>query len=126
MVEVQQIHNREEYAPYREKLIVEGEGFLLVYAITSRQSFTQISDFHDEMMRILGSKSDTESTTKSPIFLGGNKCDCEDEREVLTEEGHALARELDCGFVEVSAKSGVNVQLVFGDVVRELRKGSVT
>ncbi|KAK3364787.1 P-loop containing nucleoside triphosphate hydrolase protein [Lasiosphaeria ovina] len=53
---------------------------------------------------------DQITNTRAPIMLVGNKTDRVTEREVSTEEGHALARELDCEFVEASAKNGENVE----------------
>ena len=44
------------------------------------------------------------------------------EREVSTQEGHALAKELGCEFVEASAKNCINVEKAFYDVVRQLRR----
>lgn len=55
-------------------------------------------------------------------MLVGNKCDRVTEREVSTQEGSALARELGCDFVEASAKNCVNVEKAFYDVVRQLRR----
>lgn len=55
-------------------------------------------------------------------MLVGNKSDRVTEREVSTQEGHALARELGCEFVEASAKNCVNVEKAFYDVVRLLRR----
>ena len=44
------------------------------------------------------------------------------EREVSTQEGNALAKELGCDFVEASAKNNIDVDKAFYDVVRRLRK----
>jgi GTPase KRas protein len=55
-------------------------------------------------------------------MLVGNKSDRIAEREVSTQEGHALARELGCEFVEASAKNYINVDKAFYDVVRILRR----
>jgi GTPase KRas len=55
-------------------------------------------------------------------MLVGNKSDRVTEREVSTQEGHALARELGCEFVEASAKNCINVEKAFYDVVRILRQ----
>ena len=54
-------------------------------------------------------------------MLVGNKCDRVTEREVSTQEGSALAKQLNCDFVEASAKNCVNVEKAFYDVVRRLR-----
>jgi GTPase KRas protein len=55
-------------------------------------------------------------------MLVGNKSDRVTEREVSTQEGHALARELGCEFVEASAKNCINVEKAFYEVVRLLRR----
>jgi len=55
-------------------------------------------------------------------MLVGNKSDRVTEREVSTQEGQALARELGCEFVEASAKNCINVEKAFYDVVRQLRR----
>ena len=57
-----------------------------------------------------------------PIMLVGNKSDRVTEREVSTQEGHALARELGGEVVEASAKNCINVEKAFYDVVRQLRR----
>ena len=52
-----------------------GEGFLLVYSITSRNSFEEISTFHQQILRV----KDKDSF---PVILIANKCDLEFERQV--------------------------------------------
>ncbi|RMY31990.1 hypothetical protein D0866_06917 [Hortaea werneckii] len=58
----------------------------------------------------------------APVMLVGNKCDRVTEREVSTQEGSALAKQMNCDFVEASAKNCVNVEKAFFDVVRQLRR----
>ena len=52
-----------------------GEGFLLVYSITSRSSFEEISTFHQQILRV----KDKDSF---PVIVVANKCDLEYERQV--------------------------------------------
>ena len=52
-----------------------GEGFLLVYSITSRDSFEEISTFHQQILQV----KDKDSF---PAILIANKCDLEYERQV--------------------------------------------
>jgi GTPase KRas protein len=56
-----------------------GEGFLLVYSITSRQSFEEIMTFQQQILRV-------KDKDYFPIIVVGNKCDLERER-VVTEQG---------------------------------------
>ena len=59
---------------------------------------------------------------KSLVYLVGNKVDSEQEREVMVDESIGVAKQLDCGFAEASAKNGTNVEHVFGEIVRSSRK----
>lgn len=60
---------------------------------------------------------------QKPIFmLVGNKCDKTYEREVSREEGIALARTFGCEFMETSARTAYNVELLFTNLVRALRQ----
>lgn len=61
---------------------------------------------------------------KKLIQIPGNKCDSGSEREVRREEGERLAREYRVAFMETSAKTGVNVDLAFTAIARELRARS--
>uniref|UniRef100_A0A8C5VIJ9 RAP1A, member of RAS onco family n=1 Tax=Microcebus murinus TaxID=30608 RepID=A0A8C5VIJ9_MICMU len=68
---------------------------------------------------------DTAGTV--PMILVGNKCDLEDERVVGKEQGQNLARQwCNCAFLESSAKSKINVNEIFYDLVRQInRKNTV-
>lgn len=45
------------------------------------------------------------------------------KRKVATKQGKALARKFNCPFLEVSALTGENVDMVFSSLVDELRYG---
>lgn len=133
MLEVLDTAGQEEYTALRDQWIRDGEGFVLVYSIASRSSFTRIQRFHNQIQRVKESSASSPSYPGSPlsasspnapvpIMLVGNKCDRVTEREVSTQEGNALARDLGCEFVEASAKNCVNVEKAFYDVVRLLRR----
>lgn len=52
----------------------------------------------------------------------GNKCDWEEKRAVSTEQGQALADELGIPFLEVSAKSNINVDKAFYSLAADIKK----
>lgn len=56
-----------------------------------------------------------------PLMLVGNKCDRVTEREVTREEGLMMAKRLACDFIETSAKTCVNVERSFYQVVKIIR-----
>jgi GTPase KRas protein len=127
MLEVLDTAGQEDYISLRDQWIRDGEGFVLVYSISSRASFQQLRSFYNQIRRVKessGSPGYANSPTfgPSPVMLVGNKCDRVTEREVSTQEGSSLARELGCDFVEASAKNCVNVEKAFYDVVRNLRR----
>ena len=62
----------------REQYMRTGEGFLLVYAINSKQSFEEISLFQQQILRV-------KDKDYFPMVVVGNKCDLESEREVTRE-----------------------------------------
>ncbi|KAG1783690.1 small GTPase superfamily [Suillus placidus] len=113
-VEVIDTAGQEEYATLRDQWVREGQGFILVYSIASRSTFERLDVFRQSMLKVKRQK---------PIFmLVGNKCDKTYEREVSREEGIALARTFGCEFMETSARTAYNVELLFTNLVRALRQ----
>ena len=55
-------------------------------------------------------------------ILIGNKCDWEEKRAVSTEQGQQLADELGIPFMEVSAKSNINVENAFYTLAADIKK----
>ncbi|KAK1881882.1 Ras-related protein Rab-26 [Dissostichus eleginoides] len=55
------------------------------------------------------------------IMLLGNKVDSSHDRMVKREEGEKLAKEFGVPFMETSARSGLNVELAFTAVGKELK-----
>ena len=62
----------------REQYMRTGEGFLLVYSITSRQSFEEITTFQQQILRV-------KDKDYFPMVVVGNKCDLESERDVTRQ-----------------------------------------
>ena len=139
MLEVLDTAGQEEYTALRDQWIRDGEGFVLVYSITSRSSFTRIRKFYSQIQRVKESSSAGSPTSaaylsspisptmtanpgQAPVMLVGNKSDRNTEREVSTQEGNALAKDMGCDFVEASAKNCINVEQAFYEVVRSLRR----
>lgn len=61
----------------------------------------------------------TEGVNK---ILIGNKCDWEEKRVVSTQQGQQLAQELGIPFMEVSAKSNINVEKAFFSLATDIKK----
>lgn len=74
----------------REQYMRTGEGFLLVYSITSRQSFEEIMTFQQQILRV-------KDKDYFPIIVVGNKCDLEGERQVSRQGEKAAVLKLFSG-----------------------------
>lgn len=115
LLDVLDTAGQEEYSAMREQYMRTGEGFLLVYSITSRESFEEIRTFQQQILRV-------KDKDIFPMVVVGNKVDLASERKVPQEEGEALAREFRCKFLETSAKTNTNVEQAFYEVVRAIRR----
>ncbi|KAF1921010.1 ATP synthase regulation protein NCA2-domain-containing protein [Ampelomyces quisqualis] len=89
-------------------------GILLVYDVTDERSFNNIRTWFSNV-----EQHATEGVNK---ILIGNKCDWEEKRAVSTEQGQALADELGIPFLEVSAKSNINVDKAFYSLAGDIKK----
>lgn len=89
-------------------------GILLVYDVTDERSFNNIRTWFANV-----EQHATEGVNK---ILIGNKCDWEEKRAVSTEQGQALADELGIPFLEVSAKSNINIDKAFYSLAADIKK----
>jgi len=105
----------EQFTAMRDLYMKNGQGFVLVYSITSPATFQDLSDLRNQIIRV----KDTEDV---PIVIVGNKCDLVDQRAVPRERGEDLARNFKCTFVEASAKTRINTEQIFLDLVRQINR----
>ena len=90
-----------------------GQGFLMVYSITSRSSFDEITSFREQILRV-------KDADKAPMVLVANKSDLENERQVTTGEGQDLAKSFSIPFMETSAKARINVDEAFMALTKQV------
>ncbi|XP_059804905.1 ras-related protein Rab-37-like isoform X1 [Hypanus sabinus] len=94
----------------------DAQALLLLYDITSKSSFDNIRAWLTEVHEY--------AQQDVVIMLLGNKADITSERAIKREEGERLAREYGVPFIETSAKTGINVELAFLAVAKELKHRS--
>uniref|UniRef100_A0A2K5HE82 RAB37, member RAS oncogene family n=1 Tax=Colobus angolensis palliatus TaxID=336983 RepID=A0A2K5HE82_COLAP len=91
----------------------DAQALLLLYDITNKSSFDSIrawlTEIHEYAQRDV------------VIMLLGNKADMSSERVIRSEDGETLAREYGVPFLETSAKTGMNVELAFLAIAKELK-----
>ena len=118
VLEILDTAGTEQFASMRDLYIKNGQGFVIVYSITSLQTFQDIRTMKESIMRVKG-------TDKVPMILVGNKCDLEHQREVSLSDSAQLADQWHCPCVEASAKNTKNVNEVFIEIVREMNYNPV-
>jgi len=117
VVEVLDTAGQEEFKTMREQWIRQGEGFFIVYSITSRNSFSEVIGIRKDIER---TREDQIQT--SPCLLFANKVDLSDTREVSTEEGLDTAKSFSCPFFEGSAKTNINLEQAYFSLIRSIKK----
>ena len=95
-----------------------GHAAILVYDVTSRESFENIKYWLKEV------RDHADANVK--IFLFGNKIDLKDTRKVTIEEGQAFAAEHGLHFIEVSALTNENdcIAKALGMISKEIHRNA--
>ena len=118
VLEILDTAGTEQFASMRDLYIKNGQGFVIVYSITSLQTFQDIKTMRDQIQRVKG-------LDRIPMILVGNKADLGSQREVPVSEGASLAQHWGCPYLETSAKSTQNVNELFIEIVREMNSSPV-
>lgn len=116
---------QERFKSLPKNLYRNADGILLVYDVTSRKSFENISKW---IKTITENINIDKASKKYPIiYVLGNKIDLRG-REVTREEGEKYVKEKEMKFMEISAKMNVNINEVVMDMVWEIytKKGIET
>ncbi|XP_022767261.1 ras-related protein RABC2a isoform X1 [Durio zibethinus] len=90
------------------------QGIILVYDVTRRETFTNLSDIWAKEVELYSTNQDCLK------MLVGNKVDRDSERAVSRDEGIALAKKLGCMFLECSAKTRENVEQCFEELALKI------
>ncbi|KAK6458878.1 GTP-binding protein [Scheffersomyces xylosifermentans] len=80
-------------------------GIVLIYDVTDSRSFENVENWFQTVTQ--------HANEDAQIFLVGNKCDDEANRQVSKEQGEELASKLNVPFLESSAKTNINVDSIF-------------
>lgn len=104
---------QEKYQAIFKAHYQKADGMILMYSVIERFSFDKIQDWINSIK-----ESSREGIT---IFLISNKNDYpEKQKEVTSEEGKALAKQLSLPFYEITSKDYSQVAQVMHDIVKEV------
>ncbi|KAM5450821.1 Ras-related protein rsr1 [Microsporum canis] len=99
---------------FRELYMKQGEGFLLVFSITSMSSLNELQELREQIIRI-------KDDEKVPIVIVGNKSDLEEDRAVSRSRAFALSQQWgNAPYYETSARRRANVDEAFIDLCRQI------
>ncbi|NXC00952.1 REBL1 GTPase, partial [Orthonyx spaldingii] len=105
---------QDEYTILPHSFIIGIHGYVLVYSVTSLQSFQVVKTLHNKLYESRGK-------TRMPVVLVGNKADLAlRSREVRTEEGKKLAESWGAIFLESSAKESQVTVGIFMKLLEEI------
>ena len=96
----------------RELYIKSGQGFLLVFSITSLFSLNELHKLRDRIVRI-------KDDERVPLVIVGNKSDLEKDRTVSRSHVSAISWG-DAAYYETSARTKVNVDEAFVNLCRQI------
>ncbi|KAJ7423201.1 GTP-binding protein Rit2 [Pitangus sulphuratus] len=76
-----------EFTAMRDQYMRGGEGFIICYSITDRQSFQEAAEFKELIYRV-------RHTYDIPVVLVGNKIDLEEFRQVVFRSENSMSCDL--------------------------------
>jgi len=116
MLEILDTAGTEQFTAMRDLYMKNGQGFVLAYSIIAQSTFNDLPDLREQILRV-------KDMDDVPMVLVGNKCDLADQRVIATEQGEAMAKKFNnCAFLESSAKTKVNVEQIFFDLIRQVNR----
>ena len=104
---------QEEFYALRDQYMRSGDGYIIVFSITSVTSFLEVTAIKEQLNMVL----DVDNNTLIPIILVGNKCDLEEYRQVQLSDAQRLADEWKVKYFETSAKNKTNINKIFEELV---------
>ena len=104
----------DQFTAMRELYMKQGDGFLLVFSIANMNSFYELSELREQIIRI---KDDNDI----PMVVVGNKCDMEEDRVVPRARAFSLAQQWGSKpYYETSARRRINVDEAFTNLCRQI------
>ena len=100
-----------------KSFIKKADAFILVYDITTKNSFNNLSNYYKFSINDI-----EEKLNKKIIYLVGNKYDLKINRVVSEIQGQETANKYNAKFMEVSAKKSSTIKKLFDCIIQDIIK----
>jgi len=116
ILEILDTAGTEQFTAMRELYMKSGQGFLLVFSITSLSSLNELYELREQIIRI-------KDDVSVPLVIVGNKSDLEDDRAVSRARAFAVSEGWGhAPYYETSARRRANVDEAFVDLCRQIMR----
>jgi GTPase KRas protein len=105
MMEILDVAGQAEYRALLDHWFRTAEYYILVFDLTSRATFVDLSEWHDHILRV--------REDRKGMIVVGNKADLTNFIQVTHNEGHLWAKERGLSYMEISAKDRKSCTNVF-------------
>ena len=114
MVDIFDTAGCEEFHAARMEAYKNAMGFIVVYDVTSKHSFEALEAY---IGRIQG---EAQPAARAMAVVVGNKVDRADDRQITTESGAQFASRFHLDFLETSAKTRRNIDILFENILKKI------
>ena len=104
---------QEKYRSLTKIFYKDAKAVILVYDITNKKSFEEMTNYWYEQIKQFGSKD-------AILAIAANKSDLYERMEVTNEEGQKFADEIGAFFTATSAQNDSGVNTLFENIARKI------
>ncbi|ELP86614.1 hypothetical protein EIN_290220 [Entamoeba invadens IP1] len=105
-----------EFTAMSDQYYKNADGFIVVFSLDKEESFENLYKYKEEILR----HKDKDTFGDIPVVLCANKSDLKFERKVDSYKCEKLSTEWGVPYLEISAKTNINIENAFKDVLKQV------